>query len=87
MTVYDFEICADPAEARVREERYRLSRKLSKAKYLRDISVPALHDEMQARVDRIQTALDAVQVSIDKYDAKGPMKLGRPGLGEFRREG
>lgn len=84
MSVYDFEICADPAEAFVRRERYRLSRKLSKAKALRDISVPALHDEMQARVDRIQVALDAIQHSVDKYEKAGPMKMGRPGLGEFR---
>ena len=84
MTVYDFEICADPAEAFVRRERYRLSHKLSAAKYLRSISTPSLQDEMQALVDRIQVALDAIQTSVDKYDEAGPMKMGRPGLGEFR---
>ena len=83
MTVYDWEICADPAEAFVRQERYRLSRKLGAAKHLRDIT-PDNHDELQARVDRIQVALDAIQSSIDKYDKAGPMKMGRPGLGPFR---
>lgn len=83
MTVYDFEICADPYEARVREERFRLSRKLSKAKYRRDIT-PANYDELQARVDRIQTQLDAIEVAVKKYDDQGPMKMGRPGLGSYR---
>ena len=84
MTCYDFEICADPAEAFVRRERHRLSRKLSASKHLRDISTEATHDETQARVDRIQVALDAIQICVDKYDKAGPMKVGRPGLGEFR---
>jgi len=84
MTVYDFEICADPAEAFVRRERYRLSHKLSEAKHLLGLSTEATRDEMQARVDRIQVAFDANQVALDKYEKAGPMKRGRPGLGEFR---
>lgn len=85
MAVYSFEICADPAEAFVRREHFLLKRKLGLAEELRDLSNnPTTRDVLQERVDRIQVALDAIQVSVDKYDKEASMDLGRPGLQVYR---